>query len=71
MPMIQPTDHMENRKKKDLDASDLHWRKRRIVGGRRRGGQGLEKEGRGNNGGSITNCSRCERGTESYEIKQK
>ena len=40
-----------------------------MVEGRRRGGQGKEKEGGRNEIDSIRNCRRCERDTEGKEIE--
>jgi hypothetical protein len=69
MPIIKPTEHMKNRKKENLYASHLHWKNRTILGGKRRVGIGRKKEGRGNKGGSIRNCRRCEMGTEGHKIE--
>ena len=75
MSMIQPTDHMEHRRKEDqgVDTSVLHWGwgvESTIVGDGRRGRQGRAKGGgRGNKGGSIRIERRHERNREGWEIK--
>ena len=57
IPMIQPTNHMDHKKKEHqrMDASTLHRRRNKIItGGRGREKHGRERGGRGEKGGRIS-----------------
>ena len=72
MPMIQPTDHMELRRKEDqdVDASVLHrgWN-RMILGAWREGEPGRESGIGVKKGDRIRYWRGLERGTKGQEIK--